>query len=71
MITPCPRSRTAVEMPRPWKSQTDFHRRLEISQRARDSHISTSRFSLVMTNRPTIESLDARRLDNGLANQAG
>jgi hypothetical protein len=33
----------AVEMPAPWKPQTGFHRALEISPRARDSHISTSR----------------------------
>ena len=38
------RSRTAVEMSRPWKSQNDFHRRLEISHTTRDSHISTSHF---------------------------
>ena len=32
----------AVEMPRLWKSQNDFHRRLGISPRTRDSHISTA-----------------------------
>ena len=31
-------ARTAVEMAPPWKSQNDFHRRLEISHRTRDSH---------------------------------
>src|SRR5436190_14070282 len=31
-----------MEMPRLWKSQTDFHRRLEISPRTRDSHIPTA-----------------------------
>ena len=31
-------------MTRLWKSQTDFHSRLEISHRPRDSHIPTSRF---------------------------
>jgi len=39
---------TAVEMARPWKSQNDFHRRLEISPRPRDSHISTSRLLLCL-----------------------
>jgi hypothetical protein len=34
--------RKAMEMTRPWKSQIDFHRRLEISHRARDSHIPTA-----------------------------
>jgi len=38
---------TAVEMTSLWKPQTGFHRDLEISQRTRDSHISTSRFLLV------------------------
>ncbi len=33
---------TAVEMTRPWKSQNDFHTRLEISHRTRDSHIPTA-----------------------------
>ena len=33
----------AVEMTRLWKSQTDFHTRLEISHRTRDFHIPTSR----------------------------
>src|SRR5262249_21344815 len=32
-----------VEMTRLWKSHNDFHRRLEISHRPRDSHIPTSR----------------------------
>jgi hypothetical protein len=32
----------AVEMTRGWKSQNDFHARLEISQSTRDSHIPTS-----------------------------
>jgi hypothetical protein len=40
VITKCA---AAVEMTRPWKSQTDFHRRLEISHRTRDFHIPTSR----------------------------
>jgi hypothetical protein len=31
-----------VEMSDLWKSQTDFHRSLEISHRPRDSHISTA-----------------------------
>lgn len=30
-----------MEMPRPWKSQNDFHSRLEISHRPRDFHIPT------------------------------
>ena len=34
--------KTAVEMPRLWKSQNDFHSRLEISHRTRDSHIPTA-----------------------------
>ena len=38
------KSPAAVEMPLLWKSQTDFHRSLEISHRTRDSHIPTSRF---------------------------
>jgi hypothetical protein len=33
---------TAVEMTRAWKSQNDFHTRLEISHRTRDSHIPTA-----------------------------
>jgi hypothetical protein len=41
-------SQTAVEMPAPWKPQTGFHRALEISQRARDSHIPTSRSWFVL-----------------------
>jgi hypothetical protein len=32
----------AMEMSVLWKSQTDFHRTLEISHRPRDSHISTA-----------------------------
>jgi hypothetical protein len=32
----------AMEMPRRWKSENDFHRRLEISHRTRDSHIPTA-----------------------------
>ena len=32
----------AVEMTRSWKSQNDFHIRLEISHTTRDSHIPTS-----------------------------
>ena len=39
---------TAVEMGRPWKSQNDFHRRLEISHSTRDSHIPTSRLLFMM-----------------------
>jgi hypothetical protein len=35
---------TAVEMTPLWKSQDDFHRRLQISQRTRDSHIPTPNF---------------------------
>src|SRR5712691_4564870 len=31
-----------MEMTRLWKSQNDFHSRLEISQRTRDSHIPTA-----------------------------
>jgi hypothetical protein len=37
-----PEPTTAVEMPRAWKSQNDFHTRLEISHRTRDSHIPTA-----------------------------
>jgi hypothetical protein len=33
---------TAMEMTRPWTSQNDVHRRLEISHRTRDSHIPTA-----------------------------
>jgi len=33
---------TAMEMTRPWKSQNDFHSRLEISHSTRDSHIPTA-----------------------------
>ncbi len=36
--------KTAVEMTRLWKSQNDFHSRLEISHRTRDSHIPTAAF---------------------------
>jgi hypothetical protein len=36
----------AVEMPRPWKSQNDSHRRLEISRSTRDSHIPTAETSV-------------------------
>ena len=32
----------AVEMAAPWKPKTGFHRALEISRRARDSHIPTA-----------------------------
>ena len=39
------RRSAAVEMPRPWKSQNDFHRRLEISHSTRDSHIPTADYS--------------------------
>jgi hypothetical protein len=46
-LTPAP---TAVEMPPPWKSQNDFHRGLEISQRTRDSHIPTAAFRLKEDN---------------------
>src|SRR5713101_3400352 len=38
--------KTAVEMTRLWKSQNDFHSRLEISHRTRDSHIPTTAFLL-------------------------
>jgi hypothetical protein len=31
-----------VDMTRPWKSQNDSHRRLEISHSTRDSHIPTA-----------------------------
>jgi hypothetical protein len=31
-----------MEMARLWKSQTDFHSRLEISPKTRDSHIPTA-----------------------------
>ena len=34
--------KTAVEMARLWKPQNDFHSRLEISHRTRDSHIPTA-----------------------------
>ena len=34
--------KTAVEMTRPWKSQNDFHSRLEIAHRTRDFHIPTA-----------------------------
>jgi hypothetical protein len=37
-----PPPRTAVEMTRLWKSQNDFHSRLEISHSTRDSHIPTA-----------------------------
>jgi hypothetical protein len=43
-------------MARLWKSETDFHSRLEISQRTRDSHIYTSRlflFTIKETKRRT------------------
>jgi hypothetical protein len=43
----------AVEMPRLWKSQNDFHSRLEISPRTRDSHIPTSRFLLSLIQERT------------------
>jgi hypothetical protein len=33
---------TAMEMARLWKSQNDFHSRLEISHRTRDYHIPTA-----------------------------
>jgi hypothetical protein len=44
---------TAVEMARLWKSQTDFHSRLEISHSTRDSHISTSRLFVPMIKERT------------------
>jgi hypothetical protein len=46
-------------MPRPWKSQNDFHSRLEISHRPRDSHIPTGDHQSVRSearrmNRPQV-----------------
>jgi hypothetical protein len=35
---------TAMEMTRPWTSQNDVHRRLEISHRTRDFHIPTAAY---------------------------
>jgi hypothetical protein len=34
--------KTAMEMTRLWKSENDFHSRLEISHRTRDFHIPTA-----------------------------
>ena len=34
----------AMEMTRPWKSQNDFHTRLDISHRTRAVHIPTSHY---------------------------
>jgi len=42
-----PEPYTAVEMTRAWKSQNDFHTRLEISHRTRDSHIPTAASRLI------------------------
>ena len=44
---------TAVEMTSPWKPKSGFHRDLEISQKARDSHIPTSRSSCMQRTRRT------------------
>jgi hypothetical protein len=46
-----PERHTAVEMTRAWKSQNDFHTRLEISHRTRDSHIPTAA-SLLRSEEP-------------------
>ena len=57
-----PAAYTAVEMTRAWKSQNDFHTRLEISHRTRDSHISTSRLSFfAQKNEDKDTQPDARR----------
>jgi hypothetical protein len=50
-----PTPHTAVEMTRALKSQNDFHTRLEISHRTRDSHIPTaaSLFSIIKTKTRT------------------
>ena len=37
-----PEPMTTMEMTRAWKSQNDFHTRLEISHTTRDSHIPTA-----------------------------
>jgi hypothetical protein len=58
---------TAVEMTRLWKSQNDFHSRLEIAHRTRDFHIPTaaSRVSSKKTE-------DRRhRLDTGHVSRGG
>src|SRR5712691_1341078 len=54
-----------MEMTRLWKSQTDFHSRLEISHTTRDSHIPTAdhrcfRFEERRMNRPSSGSLSDR-----------
>jgi hypothetical protein len=57
----------AMEMTRLWKSQNDFHRRLEISHRTRDSHIPTADHRCVRSeerrmNRPQVDHFPSGRL---------
>ena len=61
-LTPAP---TAGEMPPPWKSQNDFHRGLEISQRTRDSHIPPAAFRMKEENerKPKTKTITTRSLD--------
>ena len=58
-------SDAAMEMTRLWKSQNDFHSRLEISPRTRDSHIPTADHRCVRSeerrmNRPSSGPLSER-----------
>ena len=41
--------KTAMEMARLWKSENDFHSRLEISHRTRDFHIPTAASRISIT----------------------
>ena len=70
---PIPTPGTAVDMTRPWKSQNDFHRRLEISPRTRDSHISTAapRFQEEEEEEEEEEQKQRRRINRVLVTDAG
>jgi hypothetical protein len=66
-----PSAPTAVEMAVPWKSQPDFHRTLEISHRARDSHIPTAASCGALKNQEDPTLLTSRHgLDRWAAGKA-
>jgi hypothetical protein len=62
-------AQTAVEMSAPWKPQNGFHRALEISQRTRDSHISTADHFWVSQEDDDDEEEEERRASRMAARQ--